>query len=58
MILPLTLFPPLLLGIAVIKANIMERSEEKYQIMASDAVVGKLFATTDVTTGASTKKVV
>lgn len=58
MILPLTLFPPLLLGTAVIKANIMERSEEKYQIMASDAVVRKLFATTDVTTGASTKKVV
>lgn len=58
MILPLTPFLPLLLGTAVIKANITERSEEKHQIMASDAVVGKLFATTDVTIGASTKKVV
>lgn len=40
------------------KVNIMERTEEGHQIMASDTVVGKLFATTDVTTGASTRKVV
>lgn len=40
------------------KVNITERSEEGRQIMASDAGVGKLFATADVTTGASARKVV
>lgn len=40
------------------KVNITERSEEGHQIMVSDAGVGKLFATTDVTAGASARKVV